>query len=234
MIQAARCAPAEPSRRLLPPSASLQSGGVQPRPRRRLCPEGSGHGRSLSLAPRPAWRARRGPRSVLGLPHRLSRRRRRVSDGLRFAPALGSGRFAPCGGAAWPLAPRNRGLAPTDRGDRTPADQSRGPLRFTPASCAPLSRLHGRRRHRSTAGPVPRCRRRPFRRCALLVPARKQLRLRCASQTLLALRLAFSVPLALHCEREPPLGCASPCAGPSPRREPVAALRAAHEAICLR
>ncbi len=40
-IQAAHVAPAKPSRRLLPPFASLRSGGVQPR-RGRRAPEGSG------------------------------------------------------------------------------------------------------------------------------------------------------------------------------------------------
>lgn len=56
------------------------------------------------------------------------------------APALGSGRFAPCGGAAWPLAARNRGLAPMCRGDRTPAEQPRGPLRAS--RCVPSAALN--------------------------------------------------------------------------------------------
>jgi hypothetical protein len=62
---------------------------------------------------------------------------------------------------------------------------------------------------------VARHRRRPFRRCgAPGTPAPWKLRSRCASRC--------SLPLRLAPDREPPLGCASSCAGPSPRREPVA------------
>jgi hypothetical protein len=104
---------------------------------------------------------------------------------LRFAPALGSGRFAPCGGAAWPLARGNRGLAPRSRGVGPPAARTDRCASLLRRSAA-LGRLHGRRRHRSTAEPVPRSRRRPFRRWrAPGTPARKT-PLRCASLTLLA------------------------------------------------
>ena len=64
-------------------------------------------------------------------------------------------------------------------------------------------------------------------------PARRNsAALRVAS--LLALRLAFSVPLLRRCTASASRrSLRSPCAGPSPRREPVAALRAAQPA-CLR
>ena len=188
MIQAARLAPALRrasglSRALLPPPLALRPVGSG-RAGRPACaarmPRGT---RRASSPPSPAFAsltsgARRGvPRPSappIGLPRTPQPPpSRRVGVALRFAPALGSGRSAPSKGAAWPPARGNRGLAPRSRGVGPPAartDRCAPLLRRS----APLGRLHGRRRHRSTAEPVPRCRRRPLRRLrAPGAPARK-------------------------------------------------------------
>jgi len=146
MNQAARLAPAlrracDLSRALLPPSASLQSGRVQPHRRRRLWPEGSGHGPLVSTSSASGVECPVGTPLHPWAPAITSA----AADGgsvsrSACAPALGSGRFAPCGGAAWPLAARNRGLAPRGRGDRAPAEQPRGPLRAS--RCAPSAALN--------------------------------------------------------------------------------------------
>ena len=82
---AAHDAPAKPSRRLLPPSTSFRSGGVQPHRRRRLCSEGSEHGPLVSTSFRVRRRVPGGdPAPPLGSRDHLNRRRRRVGVALRL------------------------------------------------------------------------------------------------------------------------------------------------------
>lgn len=139
---------------------------------------------SRALRARAARRrsARRGPRCAHRLPPRLNRRQNKRGGSARrggSTAGLGSRSCVALGGAARPLAPRNRGLAPTDRGDEPPAE--RAPLRATRyARSAPLDRLHGRRDStparagfRCAAPTVPALR-------APIISARKQLR--CAAR----------------------------------------------------
>ena len=172
MNQAARLAPAlrracDLSRALLPPSASLQSGRVQPHRRRRLWPEGSGHGPLVSTSSASGVECPVGTPLHPWAPAITSA----AADGgsvsrSACAPALGSGRFAPCGGAAWPLAARNRGLAPRDRGDDPPADAGTAALHSFVVPLRLVACTDGAATFQLV--PASTAPRRPFRRSALL------------------------------------------------------------------
>jgi len=199
MIQAAQVTPAPGGCHalcFLPRSLSFApSGGVQPHRRRRLCSEGSEHRPLVSTSSASGVECPVGTPLHPWAPAITST----AADGgsvsrSACASALGSGRFAPCGGAAWPLAPRNRGLAPRDRGDRAPAEQPRGPLRAATSSLCCAECRHGRR---SFAPPLERdsaAARRPFRQI-----------LRVAEAPCPTPRVLHSAPATLHSEREPPL-----------------------------
>ena len=193
--QAARPAPAfdglRLTRALLPPCTSFRSGGVRPRRRRPV--------REVSRTKRRSWNPRRRPRSLRSrrgdrrrsarrgprCAHRLPRtpqpppeRTRRVGVARRQKPpASARAPKVALGGAARPLAARNRGLASTDRGGE-PAGQEHA-ARPAPLCCTP--RVVPLRSDASTDGaatfqlvPASTAPRRPFRRLrAPGTPARK-------------------------------------------------------------
>lgn len=140
---AAHGAPAKPSRRLHPPSApmSLQSGGYPPHPRRRLRPEGSGHGPLVITRYRVRRREPGGdPAAPIGCRRTSTAAAAgRCGAALRRRPRLRSLTLpaeGPHGPSLCETAGSPRGIGATNR----PRKQPRGPLRFTPASCAPLGR----------------------------------------------------------------------------------------------
>lgn len=201
--QAADRAPSQaPSRDLLSSFTSFRAVRVRPRRRRNVREVSRTNGAPVRPAPRPrSLRSRRGaavsqpggdPAAPIGFRH-ASTAARTNAAGRRVAAAetagLGSAPSSPRRGRTAPRSAKPR-ARPEESGRRARGPMTRGPRRFASLlrRCAPLGRLHGRRRHRFTAEPVPRCRRRPFRRKARSWNTRAQ-----------TLRLALCVALLRRC-----------------------------------